>query len=55
MFDYDESISLIARNCKVPIYSSYEFNIGYALAVGGTCRVHSRIGQGTRVVVEVPL
>jgi PAS domain S-box-containing protein len=34
MFDYDESISLIAQNCKVPIYGIWDFNLGYGI-VGG--------------------
>ena len=34
LFAYYESISLIARHCKVPIYTSHEFNLGYGV-VGG--------------------
>lgn len=34
LFEYYESISLIARHCKVPIYTSHEFNLGYGV-VGG--------------------
>jgi signal transduction histidine kinase/ABC-type uncharacterized transport system substrate-binding protein len=34
LFEYDESISLIARHCKVPVYTTHEFNIGYGV-VGG--------------------
>jgi two-component system sensor histidine kinase/response regulator len=34
LFDYDESISLIAQNCPVPIYGIWDFNLGYGI-VGG--------------------
>lgn len=34
IFDYDEIISLIARHCKVPIYTTNEFNLGLGV-VGG--------------------
>lgn len=33
-FDYDESISMIAKQCKVPIYGLWDFNLGYGI-VGG--------------------
>jgi len=33
-FDYDESISLIAQRCPVPIYGVWDFNLGYGI-VGG--------------------
>lgn len=34
LFDYDEIISLIASRCKVPIYTTNEFNLGLGV-VGG--------------------
>jgi len=34
LFDYDEIISLIREHCKVPIYTTNEFNIGLGV-VGG--------------------
>ncbi len=34
LFDYDEIISLIAEHCKVPIYTTNEFNLGLGV-VGG--------------------
>jgi signal transduction histidine kinase len=34
LFDYDEIISLIAGRCKVPIYTTNEFNLGLGV-VGG--------------------
>ncbi len=34
LFEYDQSISMIAEHCKVPIYTTHEFNIGYGV-VGG--------------------
>jgi len=33
-FEYDESISLIAKRCNVPIYAAWDFNLGYGV-VGG--------------------
>jgi len=34
LFDYDEIISLIASHCKIPIYTTNEFNLGLGV-VGG--------------------
>jgi signal transduction histidine kinase len=34
LFEYHESVSLVAQRCKVPIYTSHEFNLGYGV-VGG--------------------
>jgi ABC-type uncharacterized transport system substrate-binding protein len=34
LFDYDESISLIAEKCKVPIYGTWDFNLGYGIMGG---------------------
>jgi signal transduction histidine kinase len=34
LFEYDQSVSMIAEHCKVPIYTTHEFNIGYGV-VGG--------------------
>jgi signal transduction histidine kinase len=34
LFDYDEIVSLIASRCKVPIYTTNEFNLGLGV-VGG--------------------
>jgi signal transduction histidine kinase len=34
LFEYHESASLVARHCKVPIYTTHEFNLGYGV-VGG--------------------
>lgn len=34
LFEYNESISLVAQHCKVPIYTTHEFNLGYGV-VGG--------------------
>jgi PAS domain S-box-containing protein len=33
-FEYDESISLIAKGCNVPIYAAWDFYLGYGI-VGG--------------------
>ena len=33
-FEYDESIQMISRNCTVPIYGAWDFNLGHGI-VGG--------------------
>jgi signal transduction histidine kinase/ABC-type uncharacterized transport system substrate-binding protein len=34
VYEYNESISLVVRYCKVPIYSNWDFNLGHGV-VGG--------------------
>lgn len=34
VFEYDESISLVAGMCKVPIYGVWDFNLGYGIMGG---------------------
>lgn len=34
IFEYQESISLVARHCTVPVYTTHEFNLGHGV-VGG--------------------
>jgi signal transduction histidine kinase len=58
-FEFNESIALVAQNCRVPIYTSHEFNVGYGV-VGGiivtgydqgeaAAQIALRILQGTKV------
>lgn len=52
-FDYDESISMIARNCKAPIYSFWDFNLGYGV-VGGMMSSGYRQGEtAARIAVNI--
>ncbi len=53
IFEYDESISLVARASRVPIYSCWDFNLGYGIVGGLMTRAHDQGEAAGRMALRI--
>jgi signal transduction histidine kinase len=53
LFDYDEIISLIAGRCKVPIYTTNEFNLGLGVVGGIVVHGYDQGEMAAKIAVRI--
>lgn len=51
--EFDESISLVAEKCKVPIYSTWDFNLGYGIVGGMLTSGYFQGETAARMVIRI--